>query len=165
MEFFLFLIRFRRTSRMPRNRSIDPWTTWRRRPDRRTDRRQAPSRMSPKLFLQITKTDMTMFKSCDLKASPVENADWWAAHVRYSIFNRQGLDIICATFENPRARGNVIFLTGRWIYEVQRYLSTKMLVFFKGWNETFLRYPELIKVLYDAGFSVFTYDHQSQGLV
>jgi alpha-beta hydrolase superfamily lysophospholipase len=26
-----------------------------------------------------------------------------------------------------------------------------------------LRYPELIKILYEAGFSVFTYDHQSQG--
>jgi hypothetical protein len=53
-----------------------------------------------------------MFKSCDLKASPIENSDWWGAHVRYSIFNRQGLDIVCAVFENPRARGNVIFLTG-----------------------------------------------------
>ena len=33
-----------------------------------------------------------------------------------------------------------------------------------GWSETFLKYSELIKMLYEHGFNVYTYDHQSQGL-
>ena len=84
-----------------------------------------------------------MFKASDLRAQPVDNSDWWAKHAKYCYFNRQGLDITCALFENPNAKANVIFLT--------------------GWSETFLKYSELIKTLYDTGLSVFTYDHQSQG--
>jgi len=75
---------------------------------------------------------------------PVIHTDWWKKHVRYSTFNRQGIDIFCASFVHAKAKGNVVFVT--------------------GWNESFLKYAELIKTLFDAGFSVFTYDHQSQGL-
>ena len=53
-----------------------------------------------------------MFKPCDLRPLPIENSEWWNDHVKYSIFNRQGLDIVCASFEHPSTRGNVIFLTG-----------------------------------------------------
>jgi len=83
----------------------------------------------------------------DLEADsiePVVEIEWWKSHVNYSSFNRQGIDIFCASFENPNATARVIFLT--------------------GFNESFLKYSELFKLLYDAGYSIYTYDHQSQGL-
>ena len=79
-----------------------------------------------------------------------EDAEWWEKHCVYSRFRRQGIDIICDSFEQQKvsskkpALANVILVT--------------------GWSESFLKYFELIKTLYDRGFSVFTYDHQSQGL-
>ena len=81
-----------------------------------------------------------------LDYSPVTRADWWKEHVQYSKFNRQGIDITCASFEhsNSTAKANIIFLT--------------------GWNETFLKYNILIETLYENGYNVYTYDHQSQGL-
>lgn len=57
-----------------------------------------------------------MFQGSDLRAVPVDNAEWWAKHVRYCRFNRQGIDIACALFEHPKPRGNVIFLSGRSHY-------------------------------------------------
>lgn len=84
---------------------------------------------------------------CDLKFFPAvyNNGEWWKEHVRYFKFRRQGIDIVCASFEQKiNARANVIVVT--------------------GWNETFLKYSELIKVLYERGFNIYTYDHQSQGL-
>jgi len=75
---------------------------------------------------------------------PVIHQQWWKEHVRYSTFNREGIDIFCASFVNPKAHAKVVFVT--------------------GWNESFLKYAELIKTLFESGLSVFTYDHQSQGL-
>ena len=51
---------------------------------------------------------------------------------------------MCATFQQPNAIANVILIT--------------------GWSETFLKYGSIIKELYERGFNVHTYDHQSQGL-
>lgn len=42
--------------------------------------------------------------------------------------------------------------------------STKSVVFLTGWAETYLRYHETLLDFYRAGYSVFTYDHRSQGL-
>jgi len=75
---------------------------------------------------------------------PVIHVEWWRNSVKYSTFSRQGIDIFCASFINPDAKANIIFVT--------------------GWNESFLKYAELFKTLYEAGYSVYTYDHQSQGL-
>ena len=36
-------------------------------------------------------------------------------------------------------------------------------VFLTGWGEAFVKYAQLIMELYEAGFSVYTYDHRSQG--
>lgn len=33
-----------------------------------------------------------------------------------------------------------------------------------GWSECFLKYADVIKTIYEQGFNVHTYDHQSQGL-
>eukprot|EP01041_Mallomonas_annulata_P002485 gene2485-4837_t len=85
-----------------------------------------------------------MKRSVQLEFKPVVNEHWWEEHVKYYIFDRQGLDISCAEFHHHNPKANVILLT--------------------GWNESFLKYADVIKNLYDAKFSVFTYDHQSQGL-
>lgn len=85
-----------------------------------------------------------MRSSCDISAFPLTNTDWWNAHVQYSKFRRQGIDIICAAFAHPKPRANVILLTGLM--------------------ESFLKYSDIIEALYERGYSVFTYDHQSQGL-
>lgn len=85
-----------------------------------------------------------MKKSVQMDFKPVSHEDWWKDHVQYHVLDRQGIDIVCAEFHHPHAKANVIFLT--------------------GWNESFLKYPELIKTLYSSNLSVFTYDHQSQGL-
>ena len=84
------------------------------------------------------------FKEAAVDFLPVVHEEWWGKTVSYSKFNRQGVDIFTAAFVHPQPKGNVVFVT--------------------GWSETFLKYPELIKALYDSGYSVFTYDHQSQGL-
>jgi len=75
--------------------------------------------------------------------SPVTQTEWWNAHVEYAKFNRQGVDVLTARFVHPTPRAAVVVLT--------------------GWSETFLKYSDFIKALFDQGFSVFTYDHQSQG--
>jgi lysophospholipase len=82
----------------------------------------------------------------DANYLPVSEIDaiWWEKHVLYSKFNRLGIDVVCASFENPNAKANIIFVT--------------------GWSESFLKYSEVIHKLYDSGFSIYTYDHQSQGL-
>ena len=80
----------------------------------------------------------------DANFEPVVERDWWNEHVAYSKFNRQGVDIFTASFVHPTPKANIVFVT--------------------GWSETFLKYPELIKRLYEGGYSVYTYDHQSQGL-
>ena len=79
-----------------------------------------------------------------IRYTPVTQTEWWNEHCEYAKFNRQGVDIMTASFTNPVAKAAVIVLT--------------------GWSETFLKYADLIRALYDHGFSVFTYDHQSQGL-
>jgi len=84
-----------------------------------------------------------MKKPVDVDYLPIDNEEWWKIHVKYFIFDRQGLDITCAEFQHPNPRANVVLIT--------------------GWNETFLKYSILIKSIYDAGFSIYTYDHQSQG--
>ena len=84
-----------------------------------------------------------MKKAVDFDYVPIDYDEWWISHVKYFNFDRQGLDIACAEFQHPNPKANVVLLT--------------------GWNETFLKYPHVIKSLYDSSFSVFTYDHQSQG--
>ena len=69
---------------------------------------------------------------------------WWGKTCVYSKFRRQGIDIVCGSFVHPNPKANVILTTGLF--------------------ETFLKYNELIKHLYDRGFSVYTYDHQCQGM-
>jgi lysophospholipase len=85
-----------------------------------------------------------MKKAVNLEFKPIVHEEWWEHHVKYYVFDRQGLDITCAEFHNPKAKANIIFLT--------------------DWNESFLKYADMIKNLYEGNFSVFTYDHQSQGL-
>ncbi len=79
----------------------------------------------------------------DINVSPIVNEAWWTKHVSYSKFRRQGIDITCASFVQDSPKANVIFLTGLM--------------------ESFLKYSEFIEFLYERGFNVFTYDHQSQG--
>jgi lysophospholipase len=70
---------------------------------------------------------------------------WWSDHVEYYQFNRQGINIMCASFEHKaeEPKANVVVVT--------------------GWNQTFLHYADIIRRLFDSGFNVHTYDHQSQG--
>jgi alpha-beta hydrolase superfamily lysophospholipase len=79
-----------------------------------------------------------------MQFSPVIEGEWWDSHVQYSKVNRQGLDIITAEFINPEAKSVIILVTGL--------------------SESFLKYAELIRSLYERGHFIFTYDHQSQGL-
>ena len=85
-----------------------------------------------------------MKKQCDIDVAPLEHEDWWKEYAKYSIFNRQGIDIVCVSFQHPNPRACVLFLT--------------------GWNDTFFMYSELFYTLFTHGYSVFTYDHQSQGM-
>lgn len=79
-----------------------------------------------------------------MQISPITEKEWWDEHVEYSKFNRQRLDIASAIFHHPRPKALVVLVT--------------------GWSESFLKYSDLIRSLYERGFSIFTYDHQSQGL-
>lgn len=84
-------------------------------------------------------------KPLDEKYTPLPNeiGEWWDSHVVFSKFKRQGLDIVCASFEHSsKPLANIILVT--------------------GWSETFLKYAEVVKHLFDHGFNVHTYDHQSQ---
>ena len=75
---------------------------------------------------------------------PITQEGWWKEHVSYSKFNRQGVDITCASFHSEDAKANVFLII--------------------GWNQTFLLYADFIRALVHNGFNVFTYDHQGQGL-
>ena len=79
-----------------------------------------------------------------IKYAPVLQAAWWNENCEYAKFNRQGIEILTASFVHHTPKAAVVLLT--------------------GWSETFLKYSDVIKAIYDRGFSVFTYDHQSQGL-
>jgi alpha-beta hydrolase superfamily lysophospholipase len=83
-------------------------------------------------------------KKVNTDFTPVIHEEWWRDNITYSTINRQGIDICTASFVHPNPKGNIIFIT--------------------GWSETFLKYPEMIKTFYESGYSVYTYDHQSQGL-
>lgn len=72
-----------------------------------------------------------------------EEEEWWKKTCVYSKFRRQGIDIVCASFEHTKPKANVVLVTGLF--------------------ESFLKYNEIIKHLYERGFSVYTYDHQCQG--
>jgi alpha-beta hydrolase superfamily lysophospholipase len=85
-----------------------------------------------------------MRSASSLEYAPIEHENWWREFVKYSKFNRQGLDIVCASFEPPHPLGCIVIVT--------------------DWNETFLKYADLIRNLYLHNYSVYTYDHQSQGL-
>jgi alpha-beta hydrolase superfamily lysophospholipase len=86
-----------------------------------------------------------MRNPCEINAAPIVNEEWWNKNVNYSTFRRQGIDIVCAAFVHPKnAKASVVFLTGL--------------------TESFLKYSEIIQFLFERGFNVFTYDHQSQGL-
>jgi lysophospholipase len=86
-------------------------------------------------------------KKTQRSEAPLVNEKWWREHVIYSSIEHQKIEITCASFiqkQQNTAHGNVVVVTGLM--------------------ETFLRYSELIQTLYENGFNVFTYDHQSQGL-
>lgn len=75
----------------------------------------------------------------------LEYADeWWRKNCVWGEFRRMGIKIRTACFLNPENRANVVLVT--------------------GWGDSVLKYNETIKYLYQRGFNVFTYDHQSQGL-
>jgi len=48
----------------------------------------------------------------NLEHVPIEHEEWWRETVRYSKFNRQGIDIVCASFEHRKPKGVIIFVTG-----------------------------------------------------
>ena len=75
---------------------------------------------------------------------PSGAGEWWERHVVLFKLKRQGLDLICATFEHTDRKpiANIILTT--------------------GWSESFLKYGLVIKTLFERGFNVYTYDHQSQ---
>jgi lysophospholipase len=79
-----------------------------------------------------------------LEYAPIEHENWWREYVKYTKFNRQGLDIVCAAFEHRNPVGCIVLVT--------------------GWNESFLKYSDLIHNLFIHNYSIYTYDHQSQGL-
>lgn len=85
-----------------------------------------------------------MRTSCQVGVYPLVNEAWWKENVAYSKFRRQGIDIVCASFKHEEPKANVVFITGL--------------------TESFVKYSETIQFLYEQGFNVFTYDHQSQGL-
>lgn len=85
-----------------------------------------------------------MRTNCDINVRPIINEEWWNSNVNYSKFRRQGIDIICASFKHPKPKANIIFITGL--------------------TESFIKYSETIQTLFEKGFNIFTYDHQSQGL-
>ena len=59
-------------------------------------------------------------------------------------FNGVGdITIACRTFHSPNAIAKIILCT--------------------GYNESYLKYSELIMNLCDMGFSVYCYDHRGQG--
>ena len=70
--------------------------------------------------------------------------DWWRRHCQWGEFRRMGIKIRTASFLKKENRANVVLVT--------------------GWGDSALKYNETIRYLYDRGFNVFTYDHQSQGL-
>lgn len=80
----------------------------------------------------------------ELGVCPITNFEWWNAHVSYSKFRRQGIDIVCASFKQKNAKANIVFVTGLM--------------------ESFIKYSDTIQYFFERGFNVFTYDHQSQGL-
>ena len=85
---------------------------------------------------------MNQLSKNNIRYTPVVESEWWDSHVEYSTFNRQGIDLVSANFRHPSSKAIVIILT--------------------GWSETFLKYAEMIRNVYEHGFTVSTYDHQSQ---
>ena len=83
------------------------------------------------------------------------NRDWWNANVIYSKFRRQGIDIVCACFKHKQPQQQ----------QSQQHIYPKAnIIFITGLTESFIKYSEIIQCLFENGFNVFTYDHQSQGL-
>ena len=81
--------------------------------------------------------------------APISNAIWWNKTCFRSVFERNLTALAVAEFIHARGNGsepiaNIVILTDV--------------------GESFLRYSDLIKSLYDSGFNIFTYDHQGQGL-
>eukprot|EP01035_Chromulina_nebulosa_P039363 gene39363-53219_t len=89
--------------------------------------------------------------NCDVTVSPIVNEEWWNKHVVYTRFRRQGIDIICASFQHNRQ-------------DSKHATPTANVIFITGLTESFIKYSETIQYLFNRGFNVFTYDHQSQGL-
>lgn len=89
-----------------------------------------------------------LIREVHLVELPVVHQEWWAENVKYVEFRRQGagIQIMCACFihSDMAPRANVTLLT--------------------GWSECFLKYADIIKTMYELGFNIYTYDHQSQGL-
>lgn len=69
---------------------------------------------------------------------------WWSKTCKWGEFRRMGIKIKYATFLNKEAKASVVLTT--------------------GWGDSIIKYSGTIRYLYERGFNVFTYDHQSQGL-
>ena len=54
---------------------------------------------------------------CNVMFTPYVEEEWWKKHVKYSTFNRQGIDIFTASFIHDAPKGNVIFVTG-WRFKI-----------------------------------------------
>jgi alpha-beta hydrolase superfamily lysophospholipase len=80
----------------------------------------------------------------EVDVCPITNEVWWNRNVTYSKFRRQGIEIICASFLQPKPKANILFICGLC--------------------ESFIKYSETFQFLFECGFNVHTYDHQSQGL-
>ena len=129
-----------------------------------------------------------MSSPCEITISPIVNKDWWNAHVIYSKFRRQGIDIICASFKHKYNTTNNINSNNNSSNNINNYnynnnstftitatatatainntsiIPKANIVFITGLTESYIKYSEIIQYLFEQGFNVFTYDHQSQGL-
>lgn len=84
--------------------------------------------------------------ACYLPEGTSEEKQWWDSFEdKYKeITNENGKKLFCVAFvHREKSLGNVMVVT--------------------GWSETFLKYVEIIKQLYEDGFNVYSYDHQCQG--
>jgi alpha-beta hydrolase superfamily lysophospholipase len=76
-----------------------------------------------------------------------ELGDWWDQNISYSKFTCQGVDIVCGQFIQPRTTAPIANI-----------------IIAIGWCDTFLRYAELVKLLYTNRFNIHMYDHEGHGL-
>ncbi len=90
--------------------------------------------------------------SSDMITPVIGDSDgWWTNTVEYFGVDYQGIELFCARFLHNKPNQMPVEVKG-------------IVIFITGWSETFLKYAELLRSVYERGFDVYTYDHQSQGL-